>query len=474
MIKLIIGEMVAPMGGRARAELSTVTVNRISTDSRDIAAGDLFFALSGERFDGHEFVSAALRGGAVSAVVAAARAGELELRLSRELERPIPAGALIEVEDPLQALNRLAAYHRGLISADVIAVVGSNGKTTTKAMIDHILSGRMSGHCSPKSFNNEIGVPLSLLSAEAPDEYLVIEIGTSAPGEVAALARIAQPNMAVITCVAEEHLEGLKDLAGVAAEECAILGMLESRGFAAVNIDQPVVLKYLPSEGVSLVTYGCDEAADVRVTDIRYEAPWLHFTINGRFKYRLCVAGAHNALNAAGAITVALRLGFGHEEISERLASFVLPPMRGEVLELDGLTVLNDAYNANPSSAEAAFNMLDSLPCQGRRIVVFGEMCELGRQSAELHRQVAKCLLSIRVDRVYLVGPAGKLMSDVLVGEELFGPGVTCCDDVASCRQRLLKELGEGDLVLLKASRAVGLDQLVEPLRQRCETSSTT
>ena len=167
------------------------------------------------------------------------------------------------------------------MSANVIAVVGSNGKTTTKAMIHHILSERWKGQCSPKSFNNEIGVPLTLLSCEPADEYLVVEVGTNAPGEVAALAELIHPDMAVLTCISEEHLERLGDLNGVAAEECSILHKLEPGGFAAVNVDAPVVRRHLPDGGVTVATFGWNSEADVRLTEARARSAWLHLTING-------------------------------------------------------------------------------------------------------------------------------------------------------------------------------------------------
>jgi UDP-N-acetylmuramoyl-tripeptide--D-alanyl-D-alanine ligase len=470
VITLILSEIVEAIGGQPAGELPTLSVRRVSTDSRSSAEGDLFFAIHGPRFDGHEFVVEALRGGAVAAVIAAERLAEVRQEVAGISERAVPPGAIIGVDDPVAALGRFASHHRRLMSANIIAVVGSNGKTTTKAMIHHILSERWKGQCSPKSFNNEIGVPLTLLSAEPADEYLVVEVGTNAPGEVAALAGMIHPDMAVLTCISEEHLERLGDLDGVAAEECSILHKLEPGGFAAVNIDAAVVQKHLPESGVSLATFGWNREADVRLTEARYEAPWLHLTINGRFKYRLPLAGLHNAVNAAGAITLARRLGLEHAAIAARLESFVLPPMRNEVLEFGGITLVNDAYNANPGSALAALDTLSSLPCRGRRIVVFGEMRELGEHAAELHRQMGEHLGGGRFDLVVLVGHAGELMPNLKEDGQLFGPRVMRCPDVNVCIEKLAPELRKGDIVLLKASRAVGLDRLVAPLRERLTT----
>ena len=244
MITLTLDEIVNAIGARL-ADPPAISVGGVSTDSRSVAAGEVFFALTGERFDGHDFVAPALERGAAAAVVDQARA--------EALRDGLPAAAtarLIGVEDVLAALGRLAAYHRQQLSATVIAVGGSNGKTTTKSMIHHILAGRRTGRASPKSFNNAIGVPLTLLSAEAADEYLVVEIGTNAPGEVAALAALARPNIAVITSIGEEHLEGLGDLSGVAAEECSLLNAMTG-GFAAVNVDWPGTRALLPERDLA-------------------------------------------------------------------------------------------------------------------------------------------------------------------------------------------------------------------------------
>lgn len=474
MIKLTLAEVVQAIGGRPWGELPTASVGGVSTDSRTAAADDLFFALRGPRFDGHDFVAAALQRGVVAAVVAARRAEEVAHALrAAEVSVP-PAAVLIEVADTTAALGKLAAYHRRHLAAEVIAVVGSNGKTTTKAMIHHILRGRLRGRCSPKSYNNAIGVPLTLLSAESGDEYVVVEIGTNARGEIATLASLAQPDMAVITGLGEEHLEGLGDLAGVAGEECSILEQLRPKGFAAVNLDAPEIRQYVSREGLNIATFGHNPQADVRLTQTSYQTPWLRFTLNDRFPFRLRLVGVHNAVNAAGAVTIARRLGFDYAEAAARLESFVMPPMRNQVLEIAGVTVVNDAYNANPQNAAAAIDVLEQMPCRGRRIAVFGEMRELGRRSADLHRKVAQRLRAGDIHHVILVGDATGPMYDALAGGELFGPSVERCPSVDDCLDSLAASVRAGDVVLLKASRAVELDRLVEPLRERLEATPVT
>jgi UDP-N-acetylmuramoyl-tripeptide--D-alanyl-D-alanine ligase len=469
VIPLVLSEVIAAIGARMRERPPGVSVRGISTDSRTTQAGDLFFALSGPSFDGHDFVWQAIQRGAVGAVIAADRSERVSrsvpLQGQAASSGPIPA-VLIEVESPLAALGRLAAFHRSQSAAEVIAVVGSNGKTTTKAMIDHVLAGRRKGRSSPRSFNNSVGVPLTLLSAEVGDEYLVVEIGTNAPGEIGALAKIAEPDIAVVTSIGEEHLEGLGDLQGVAREELSALEFVREGGFAAVNIDSPHVREYPARPKLTRVKFGMAEDAELRITAVEAAADGLQFTLNGRFGYRLPLVGVHNAWNATAAVAVARRLGMEHEEIAARLATFAPQPMRGEVLRLAGVTIINDAYNANPASAAAAIQTLEAMPARGRRLLVLGEMRELGGHSEAMHRRLAESVRRARIDGVLLVGRAAALMSGALANGSNTGRLVEMCDGVGDAAARLTEIVRDGDVVLLKASRAVGLERVVEPLRR--------
>lgn len=467
MIKLTLIEVARALGARLDAPLPTCGVSGVSTDSRSLAPGELFVAIRGPSFDGHAFVGEAFRKFAVAAVIE--RSQESSLRAQLASDAASHSGTLLCVEDPVAAMGRLAAFHRLQLGSTTIAVVGSNGKTTTKAMIDHVLAGRRKGRCSPRSFNNAIGVPLSLLSAEANDDYLVVEIGTNAPGEVAHLAGLVRPDIAVVTSIGEEHLEGLGDLRGVAAEECAVLSSVRPGGFAAVNIDTPEAREQLSKSGLTVMTFGRCAEADMRVTPLSTTTGQVRFEVNGRFSYELPIPGVHNAVNAAGAIAVARRLGLEHEEIAERLATFFAPPMRHEVLHLAGVTIINDAYNANPASTLAALDTLQSVAATGRRIVVLGEMRELGARSREMHERVARRLCGGWLSDAYLVGAAGELMLPVLRGGS-GAPSADACVSVEECATRLAQQVRAGDVVLLKASRAVGLERLVGLLRGALES----
>ena len=470
LIKLVLDEIVRAIQGDSRTELRPYSIAEISLDSRTTKPGSVFFAIAGERFDGHDFVAAAFEAGAVAAVVQRAMAEKLTAKMPEWLAQ---GRALILVDEVTAALGRLAHFHRTQVSAEVIAVVGSNGKTTTKSMIDHVLRGKLAGSASPKSYNNAIGVPLTLLGVSGADEYVVVEMGTNHPGEIATLAAIAEPNIAVITSIAEEHLEGLRDLAGVAAEECAVLPAVRAGGFAALNVDAPYLRDWPRPEHLTAATFGTAADADLRVGSVAQSESHLRFVVNDRFEYRVPVIGAHNALNAAAAIAVARRLGLTHEEVAERLATFRLPAMRNERLNLSGVEVINDAYNANPGSVRAAIDTLETLPSRGRKIGVFGEMRELGAVSDEMHRRIAERLLSSRLDAIYLIGTSFERACRAASNGTLFTRPIVICESVEQCAALLGAQVRGGDTVLLKASRGVGLERILPLLEAALAQSAS-
>lgn len=454
MLPLTLTDLQQAIRGTTPSALPTGDVLGVSTDTRSLRPGDAFFALRGPNFDGHAFVHEAESRGAAAIIVSD--------RLIAERSKGKP---VLLVDDTLAALGRLAASQRKRLRCQVIGVVGSNGKTTTKALIDHLLGARLVGRSSPRSFNNAVGVPLTLLAAESRDQYLVVEIGTNAPGEVAQLAAMAQPDVIVVTSIGEEHLEGLGDLRGVLAEELSALESLRSGGFAAVNSDLELTRQWLAQSRGRALTFGRDAGADVRITALDVRPPELTFELNGRFTYRMRVLGAHNAVNASGAIAVARRFGLEHEEIAVRLESFVAPAQRMEVLEIGGVTLINDAYNANPASMRAAIDTLESMRSAARRVLVVGEMRELGEKSTEMHEAVARRLCDSDIEEVVLVGAA----ADMMLGALRSGarPSVACAPDVPGLGERLGLLLRPGDVVLLKASRAVGLERVLPELRAR-------
>jgi UDP-N-acetylmuramoyl-tripeptide--D-alanyl-D-alanine ligase len=383
MKTLTLEETVRAIRGRITAQPTATTINDVSTDSRTAGPGQLFFALRGPNFDGHDFVCEALRRGAAGAAVAQDSMGK------RELSRDLPG--LIWVDEPRRALGRLATYHRRQLSATVIAVTGSNGKTTVKRMIDHVLGGSRRGTASPKSFNNDVGVPLTLLAADGAHDYVVVEIGTNAPGEVRTLGRIAEPNLAVITNVGESHLEKLGSVEGVAAEKASLVGCVRPGGQAAINADDPALLRHVSRDPAIRVTrFGTGEHADLRASGVELGPAASRFRVNDRFEFELPVPGRHNVVNALAAISAARGVGLSHDEIADRLRSFRLPEMRLEVETVGHIELIFDAYNANPQSMAAALDVFARHQHTGRRVLVLGDMNELGGDSERLHRRLGE------------------------------------------------------------------------------------
>jgi UDP-N-acetylmuramoyl-tripeptide--D-alanyl-D-alanine ligase len=481
MKPLTLEEIVTATQGTCDRATLPGSVTRVTTDSRDVRPGDLFFAIKGGRFDGHLFVGEALASGAMAAIVQHdfQWAGPL-METSAAAKIP-PDAILIRVENTIGALGALGRYARlRLLEAlTVVAVTGSNGKTTTKSMIAHILQSRWKGRASIKSFNNNIGVPLTLLSVEPSDEFVICEVGTNAPGEIAELAHLVEPEVAVITGVSECHLEGLGSIEKIAEEKLSLLKSLRPGGCAILNHDQEVLQTALKRDRalnkIKKVTFGESPEADLRLTeysarsqaggDAGQSSSGVDFTVNDRFRYRLNVPGRHNVFNALAAIAVARRFGMDHEEIAAVLATFTLPPMRLEAQRIGKLTLINDAYNANPASMSAAVGVLCETAASKRRVMIVGDMRELGGESERLHREVAEKIAVANVQMVIAVGERSKLVTQTIKqrSEGVIETHAFATTELA--RKRLVSFLRPDDTILVKGSRAMGLEKLVEAVR---------
>ncbi len=462
MIPMTLKDVASAVGATHEAGDDCLRIRRVTTDSRDVQPGDLFFAIPGERFDGHEFIAEAASKGVVACVCNrdwhAGGAGGASF--------PIPH---LVVEDTIEALGRLAAYYRRRVmhvATVVVAITGSNGKTTAKGMIDHVLCGSFTGRAAPKNFNNRLGVPLTLLSAEVDDRYLVVEIGTNAPGEVAALSTIAFPHAAVITSIGEAHLQGLGGMDGVAAEKVSLLRHVRPDGLAVVNIDRPEIRPHLATASrPRLVTVGTDQNASLRVADAHGDMRSTTFELDGRFRVELPMPGMHHATNAAATFAIARWFGIAPAEIIERLRSYVPPDGRTRRLEMGGVTVIDDAYNANPASMASAIETLRR-GASGRRVLVMGDMLELGPGNASFHRQAVAAALEAGIDVLVAVGAA---MRDAVQSMEgcYDRTRVVVCENAEAASDALMTILAAGDTVWIKGSRAVELDRVVSDLRIR-------
>jgi UDP-N-acetylmuramoyl-tripeptide--D-alanyl-D-alanine ligase len=432
---------------------------QVSTDTRKAGAGDLFVAIAGKTHDAHGFLEQAFAKKVAAVMVHRELSPEV---LAKVGEADV---SVILVDDTVEALNRLAGAYRSTIRAKVIAVGGSNGKTTTKRIIHTLLAekfGVEGGHASPKSFNNNIGMPLTLLEVEPGHDYVVLEIGTNAPGEIAALGEVCRPDIAVITNVGLEHLEQLGDLEGVAREEACIAPFVVDGGTLVLPADAPELLGALKTAKAQKILVGRGEGnGDLAVTDLVESAGGLTFSVNGRGAFKLPLLGEHNATNALMAIAVARRLGMSDEQLAAGLAKVKPAEMRLEPMTVGGWSIINDAYNANPSSMEAALKTFARVMAAGRKVVVLGDMLELGPSSDAMHRSVGGMVAAWKFDLFVAVGPHMKVAADAAAAA---GTDTVHFEDTAAACAGIAELLQPADSVLLKGSRGMALETLLNPL----------
>jgi UDP-N-acetylmuramoyl-tripeptide--D-alanyl-D-alanine ligase len=445
--------LAATHGGTASAVPPRVdsVAEGYSIDSRTVGPGELFFAVKGERFDGHDFVSAALERGAAAAVVR-----------RDQLHRYPQKAQLLAVDDTLAALQGLATAVRKIWGKPLIGVTGSAGKTTTKEAIAHVLGTRFRVLKSEGNFNNHFGLPLMLLKLEPEHDLAVIEMGMSHAGEIRALAKIAQPEIGVVTNIAPVHLEFFDSLAGIARAKYELIESLPLRGTAVLNADDEYVSQFGRDFKGKVITYGTGPTADLRAENVRSAgAQGSQFdvvTADGREPARLPLIGEHNILNALAAVAVGLARGLSRPESVAALATLVPADKRGQVLQLGNITVINDCYNSNPKALHAMVDALAAMPA-GRRIVIAGEMLELGPAGAEMHRAAGQHMAEKKID--VLVGVRG-LAQAMVDGARQTGTHAEFVATPEEAGQWLARETRDADVVLLKASRGVKLEKALE------------
>jgi UDP-N-acetylmuramoyl-tripeptide--D-alanyl-D-alanine ligase len=452
-------EFVAAVKGLPQGSIPSPSITGVSTDSRAIKPGDAFFALVGERFDGHDYVQQVVAAGA--AVIVASRRDVAGL--AREKGWPV-----VFVDNTTAALGRLASWYRRTLPARLVAVTGSNGKTTTKTMLETVLStiGRVIS--APKSFNNNIGVPLTLLSADHTHNYIVLEMGTNHVGEIAELGSLARPDMAVICSIGPAHMEGLGGLEGVAREKTSLLEYVPATGFAAVNIDEPVLLPFLQSARCRLLRFGTAKDAELRAERIEADATSLRFKVNGRWPVTMQMSGRHNATNALGAWAIASRLGMAPEQIVEALSQVRPPEMRLQRFQYGEVTIINDAYNANPASMAAGLQTLADVHLTGsaRRVAILADMLELGIQSQDLHGQLGQRLALLGcINCLVAVGAQAQHLADA-AADKAAGIEVHRFADADQAAKGIAGILRGGDVALLKGSRGMHLEKLLPAIQR--------
>jgi len=418
---------------------------RVWTDTRSVERGDLFVALAGERFDAHDFLQAAVDAGAAGVVVSRAdAAGKVG----------VPA---FVVRDTLAALGALGRFRReALRTATVVGVVGTNGKTSTKELLRAALGSRLSVHATTGNLNNLIGVPLTLLACPLDTQAAVIEMGTNQPGEVAKLRAIVNPDVTVVTSIAEEHLEGLGDVQGVLREEMAAC---QGVPLAVVPAAQPEVVEAARAHARRTVAAGLGEG-DLSATAWHIDAGGQgHLELDG-VQIRVPLRGVHNLRNAMLALAVAREAGVPMQDAARGIAGMAPPPMRVHLEQHGAVTVINDAYNANPGSARAAIELLAHAGAGRQRVAVLGTMLELGPRGPELHDDVARAALESGVEIVAGMGEFSRALSRVAPND----PRVVAAEDVERLWAALSSRLQPDAVILLKGSRGMRLEQLLAPI----------
>jgi UDP-N-acetylmuramoyl-tripeptide--D-alanyl-D-alanine ligase len=428
-----------------------VVVNKVSTDSRTIKPGELFVALRGENFEGHDFVEASAKAGATGALVDLNWAGNVPSNF-----------ALLRATDTLQAYQTLAANYRRSLVLKVLAITGSNGKTSTKDFVASVLARRFRVTKTEGNFNNHVGLPRTILEATSEDEVAVWEIGMNHPGEIAALSKIAVPDAAIITNIGVAHIEFMGSREAIATEKGALAEAIEPQGTVILNADDPFSEGIAARTRAKVVLAGTTGGA-VRAIEIRQSAEGSEFTIiegAHRCRAQLPVAGLHMVQNALLAVAAGRAFGLSIEECAAGLAAAPLTRARLQIREIGGVQFLDDSYNANPDSMKAALRTLVELDAEGKRIAVLGEMRELGTESERGHREIGETAATLGVDQLITIGDGAELIAE--------GARIGGLEKVLSARTtgeaaKLLGEIAEpGDLVLVKGSRAARTEEVIE------------
>jgi UDP-N-acetylmuramoyl-tripeptide--D-alanyl-D-alanine ligase len=432
-----------------------------SIDSRTVRPGELFFAVKGDRLDGHDFVEQALSRGAIAAVVR-----------RDQLARFSNMAGLLAVDDTLIALQTLATAVRKIWGKTAIGVTGSMGKTTTKEAMAHLLAVKYRVHRTKGNFNNHFGLPLGLLTLESGYDLAVVEMGMSHAGEISALAQIAQPNQAVITNVAPVHLESFDSIAGIARAKYELIEALPHHGTAVLNADDEYVSQFGRDFKGKVVMFGLNPTADVRAENIEVlGTEGTRFDLVShemRQPVQSPLLGKHNVYNVLAAAAVAHEHGITPSEIAAALPSLEPADKRGQVVQLGNITVLYDCYNSSPMALMAAVDTLATMPAR-RRIVVAGEMLELGATGEQLHRECGRYMAGSKLD--FLLGVRGLAEPMVEAAREA-GMKAEFVATPEEAGEWLARETSEGDVVLLKASRGVKLEKALETWQQKSGTPS--
>jgi len=467
VLTIAVGALLDVVDGELLAGSAASVVNGVVIDSRDAGPGCVFVALPGERTDGHEYAAAALVAGARALIVT--RDGD-DLREAIVASRRHDV-ALVLVADGLDALQRLAAHHRARLTCSVIGITGSTGKTTTKDLLAAALGARLRVVATKGNRNNELGVPLTVMDAGADTDVLVVEMAMRGPGQISRLCAIARPTMGLVTNVGVSHVEILGSEQAIAEAKGELVRAVPADGRVFLNGDDAWSAHLAASAAAPVTFYGTGPDADVRVEDVSVSEDgrptFSLVTADERVEVALTVLGRHNVYNAAAALAVARAVGLTLEEAADGLAAADMTGMRMEVFtSATGVTVVNDAYNANPVSMRAALRTLADVRSASRRIAVLGDMAELGSLTELAHFGMGEEVTALGLDALVTVGALARRIADGALASGMPASVVRPCVTVEEASEVLDDLLEAGDVVLVKASRVVGIERVVEGIME--------
>ena len=454
MIPVNLENIAEVTGGKVIQGHFKTVFNAVSTDSRTLKRGQLFIALRGETYDGHNFLEKAVGAGA----------GGLVVSHLADLPQHIP---VVLVNDTLQALQSLAAYNRIRISAFLVGVTGSTGKTTTKDILASVLATRLVTHKTSGNYNNEVGLPHTLLQMGHDCQAAVVEMAMRGAGEIDSLCRIAKPDCAVITTINETHMELLGDLSSIAAAKGEILAHIPPEGFALLPAESPFIKREAARCKGRVIFFGTSGDADIRAENIRPTSRGSSFDVvigGRRDRYTLPIPGRHNVVNALAAIGVGREMGLTTAEIARGLEAVDLTGMRLEITSAGGIKIINDSYNASPASTRAALQTLVDIAAGGRKIAMLGDMLELGQRALSGHWEVGAAATGLQID--YLI-TVGELAQNIQRGAHRAGMDqerALHCQDNQEAVKILENLLQPGDTVLVKGSRGMKMESIVQSL----------
>lgn len=460
-MELSLREMADLLGATLQGKARGTKAVRLTTDSRAVKRGQVFWALKGEKFDGHKFANEIFGMGGYAAVV--------DQEWLNQNGKPV--NVYVPVKDTNAALLALGRAYAAKFRIPKIAVTGSNGKTTTKDMIVRVLSQAGSTLGTQGNYNNHVGVPLTLFELKKTHRYAVIEMGTNHLGEIQVLSECAQPTMAVVTNIGDSHLEHFSTRERIRDEKLTIAAGLHGNGTLVLNVDDPMLSGVKANPRYKLITFGIDRG-QIRPDGLAFGPDGCATFRIGRTQFRLQVPGRHNVYNALAAIAVGIHHRVPKARIAEALAGFTASKNRLQVKRLAGLTVIDDCYNANPSSTKSALATLGSIRTQGRRIAVLGDMLELGGEGDRLHKEIGHYLVEMGVDELFTFGSLSRHINQGARDKGLPRGRAHHFADFDLLCEELLKTVSSGDAVLVKASRGMRLERVFEFLKEKAKAGA--